>query len=560
MTFLPIVERELRVAARRRGTYWTRWFAAVGMLAVWLLLAAANRRASSAELSKTLFIALGVLALGFCLLAGIFLTADCLSEEKREGTLGLLFLTDLRGYDVVLGKLIATSVHSVYGLLAMFPVLALPLLMGGVTVGEFWRMVSVLVATLLLSLGMGMFTSAIAREARAAMAGTFLGMLVLAGALPALWWAGDSVLANPPPRTLLWPSPASAFGAALDSSWRASSGSHQFWCSLQTVSGLGLGLLVLAALLLPRGWQEGASRARVQGRTKPEHERPARLARQLAYSRSSLDGNPYLWLAGRARSSDLLAGLLLGLLVLFWFGLLLAAVVSKDAKQPFIVCLFAAYALHQAGKYIVGVDATRQLMEDRRSGALELLLVTPLGEDKILSGQKRALETRSQALKVILVLVNVCMGAVVLTCRHQLSMDATDQAIFLELFGGGIVVMLVDFKALQRVGMWMALRARKHQRAVLGTLGRVMVMPWAGMFLWVFLSTTGAFSPSSDSEVALVFALWFGAGIVNDLVFVAKARASLGQGLRHWVTEVKPAADWEGFLTTGRLPRIAQGA
>ena len=41
--------------------------------------------------------------------AGVFLTADCLSEEKREGTLGLLFLTDLRGHDVALGKLLATS-------------------------------------------------------------------------------------------------------------------------------------------------------------------------------------------------------------------------------------------------------------------------------------------------------------------------------------------------------------------------------------------------------------------------------------------------------------------
>lgn len=93
MTFLPIVERELRVAARRPGTYWTRWLAALGMMVVWLLLFAVNRRVSAAELSKTLFVALGVLALGFCLFAGVFLTADCLSEEKREGTLGLLFLT-----------------------------------------------------------------------------------------------------------------------------------------------------------------------------------------------------------------------------------------------------------------------------------------------------------------------------------------------------------------------------------------------------------------------------------------------------------------------------------
>ena len=73
------------------------------------------------------------------LLAGIFTTADCLSEEKREGTLGLLFLTDLKGYDIVLGKIVAASVNWFFGLLALFPVLALSLLMGGVAPGEFWR-------------------------------------------------------------------------------------------------------------------------------------------------------------------------------------------------------------------------------------------------------------------------------------------------------------------------------------------------------------------------------------------------------------------------------------
>ena len=72
-----------------------------------------------------------------CLFSGVFLTADSLSGEKREGTLGLLFLTDLKGYDVVFGKLIATSLNGFYALLAIFPVLALPLVMGGVT---FWEL------------------------------------------------------------------------------------------------------------------------------------------------------------------------------------------------------------------------------------------------------------------------------------------------------------------------------------------------------------------------------------------------------------------------------------
>src|SRR5664279_4708229 len=178
MTFLPIVERELRVAARRPGTYWTRWFAALGMMLVWLLLVAANRRMPAAELSQFLFVSFGVLALGFCMLAGIFLTADCLSEEKREGTLGLLFLTDLKGYDVVLGKLVATSLNGFYAVLAVVPVMALPLLLGGIEPGEFGRMAVVVVNTLFFSLALGMCVSALSRSPRKAMAMTFLLILM----------------------------------------------------------------------------------------------------------------------------------------------------------------------------------------------------------------------------------------------------------------------------------------------------------------------------------------------------------------------------------------------
>ena len=555
MTFLPIVERELRVAARRPGTYRTRWFAAAGTLALWLVLAAANRRASAAELSKTLFVAFGILGLGFSLLAGVFLTADCLSEEKREGTLGLLFLTDLRGYDVVLGKLIATSVHSVYGLLAMFPVLALPLLMGGVTVGEFWRVVSVLLVTLLLSLGMGMFASAILREAREAMAGTFLGMLLLAGALPALWGVARVSLQASPPAALLWPSPPCAFAAALDSSYRSSNGPQQFCCSLQTVSGLGLGLLVLSALVLPCAWQEKAGGSRFYGRMgKPESPDPAYSVQQPSRPREALEANPYLWLASRARGSDIVTGILLGLLVLFWFCFLLASLDARHDKLPFVICLFSAYALHQVGKYLVAVDATQRLIEDRHSGALELLLVTPLGEDRILSGQMRALGIRSRGLRAVLLLVNAGMCLVVLSGQQ---FSATDRVLFLELFLGGMLVALMDCKALQTVGVWMALRNRKHQRAVLGALARVMLPPWAGIFLWVFLSMTRAISPSED-ELGLLFALWFMLGILADVVVSAKARAGLGRGMRHWLAEWSAAEGRKGFFADAPPTTLAQ--
>ena len=146
MTFLPIVDRELRVAGRQRVTHRVRLVAALLALVIWFLLSVVGNQTST-QRAQAIFGTISILSLGFAMLAGAFLTADCLSEERREGTLGLLFLTDLKGHDVVLGKLVSTSLNSIYGLLAVVPMMGIPLLMGGITVGEFARTALVLLVT-----------------------------------------------------------------------------------------------------------------------------------------------------------------------------------------------------------------------------------------------------------------------------------------------------------------------------------------------------------------------------------------------------------------------------
>src|SRR5438094_6487117 len=180
MTFLPIVGRELRVAARRRGTYWNR---AISALAAILIFGGAlifEAQAPPKELGKEVFNIVSGLFLLSSLAAGVRYTADCLSEEKREGTLGFLFLTDLRGYDVVLGKLLATSLRGFYALLAFLPILAITQMMGGVTGAQYWKSTLALVNALFCSLAAGMFSSAISRDSQKALTGTLLVMLLLA--------------------------------------------------------------------------------------------------------------------------------------------------------------------------------------------------------------------------------------------------------------------------------------------------------------------------------------------------------------------------------------------
>ena len=163
MTFLPIVERELRVAARKRSTYWLRTVAASIALLIGSACLLLFRVGGFASLGAGSMVFNAVMWLFVCIAlgAGLFFTSDSLSEEKREGTLGFLFLTDLRGYDVVAGKLLATTLRGFFPLLAFFPIVAVTLLMGGVTGAEFWKTSVALLNALFFSLAAGLFVSAV---------------------------------------------------------------------------------------------------------------------------------------------------------------------------------------------------------------------------------------------------------------------------------------------------------------------------------------------------------------------------------------------------------------
>src|SRR5688500_2157514 len=142
MKLLPVVGRELRAIARRPSAYWVRSgealaaFVAMGYVA---LIGAAGL--PTENLGRSLFEILSLGAFAYCALAGVRGTSDALSQEKREGTLGLLVLTDLKGYDVVFGKLLSVSINSIYGVLAVAPPLALAFMMGGTSAMQFLMMI-----------------------------------------------------------------------------------------------------------------------------------------------------------------------------------------------------------------------------------------------------------------------------------------------------------------------------------------------------------------------------------------------------------------------------------
>ena len=70
MTFLPIVARELRVASRRRTTYWSRSVTALLGIIIGVVIFLQSGNEPPLQLGQTLFIVISVLAFLYCLVAG----------------------------------------------------------------------------------------------------------------------------------------------------------------------------------------------------------------------------------------------------------------------------------------------------------------------------------------------------------------------------------------------------------------------------------------------------------------------------------------------------------
>ena len=525
MTFLPIVARELRVAARRRGTHWTRLLVALLAILTGIGIFLGHLGSAPHVVGQSIFLGLAILCMSYCVLSGRISTADCLSEEKREGTLGLLFLTDLKGYDIVLGKLVSTSLGALYGLLAVMPVLAVPLLMGGVTSGEFWRVVLVLVNTFLFSLAIGIFGSSISRDARRAMAANFALLLLFMVVLP-LGKLSFTFLAGGRPSHAIVLSPFYSFYLCQDTHYKLNPG--QFWCSTCLIAALSLLLLALASLMIPQTWQDKphapARGKRITWRGFWNALSYGNRAKLEPYRKRLLDINAFYWLAARARLKPLHVWIFLGLMAFWWVqGWLNAGMLWFDP----VTAITLAVILNCTLKAWITLEAGQQLAEDQKAGALELLLATPLTVRDILRGQFLAL--CRQFLKPLLLTIAVELILLMTEFRHAYFNDRKMALLF---WLAGIAMLVADVLTLPVVAMRVALTAKNPARATLSAIARVLVLPWilfglvAGIVnLWVALELLSALKQVPDFPgPTTCLGMWFGIGIAVDLFF----------GLRAW--------------------------
>jgi ABC-type transport system involved in multi-copper enzyme maturation permease subunit len=405
------------------------------------------------------------------LLSGPFLTADCLSEERRDGTLSLLFLAGLRARNIVLGKFIGISLTAIFGLLALLPITAIPILLGGVGLQEFGRMALALLNTLFFSLAIGLGVSAVVTSYSRGVAGTLALLAIMGAGLPALAQLGSMMGWPPASLCVTWVSPFFPFWCARDAAYAPAP--HTFWITLLASHFMGWVCLAFGSSHVSRSWQNidlGRKRSTsgLWPRRTRSQSRPRRALRGDAF-------DPVVRLIG----DESLLRCVVWLLVIAWGGLLWVDRFWFGQTMPIVsAACVGAFVL----KVLVAFQACRFFIEARRSGALELLLCTPLRNADLISAQWRAmLRIFLWPLIVFLLLAWIAM-AVPSIRGAMVSLGPTPRevpglrtgclgAIFLT------VRMGADILAVGWFGMWLALTVRKPGLAPALTILAVLILP-----------------------------------------------------------------------------------
>jgi len=409
MACLPLIERELRVALRKQRPAQGRLKVAAlatGGSALFLLLGTLT---ADPSLGRTLEQFLSLAGL-YLVLRTPMLTAGALAEERRNQTLGLLFLSGLGAGEVFASKFLSSALVAFTDLLAIFPMLALPFLIGGVSFDVFLATLCALPTLMLFALALSLLASALTREDGAAVVLAIALGALLCALTPAIYLARSRFSPGAPP-SLWWLRLCPAYGPHLvwtgfSSGFRPAERA-EFWQNLALTLGWSALALGAAMFALKRLWREreaeegtGGWRNRWRGLVHGGRESRRRLGRLW------LDANPFVWLAARDRQPARLGWLAVGGIVLVW----LLCWAAWPARWPNVPNFFVtATLLNSVLAWLTRHTAAQALGQGRRDGAYELLLTTPLDPSDIVSGTLEALRLHFRALANFVLSFNVLL-------------------------------------------------------------------------------------------------------------------------------------------------------
>jgi hypothetical protein len=460
---------------------------------------------------------------------------------------------------VILGKLVANSLRYVIGLVALFPVLMGPLLLGGVGLEQCARLFISIGNMMLFSAAAGMLGSTVSVREQAGQAKALQIMLLFTGGLPLLakilrYYGWDSSLC-------LWMdlvSPLYAQRSALGGLVGPQVGWFIF--SATIVFLMSCSMLAAASWLVPRMWQEGGkqSLAEVIGEKLRGTIRRTIPARSEEGKRM-LDGNPFEWLVMRdqslRRAMWILLGGTVGLVVLLHP--ILSAYWSP-AAFPLFICVQLVFVLVAIVKVRAARLAVRHIAGAKENGVLEVIVGSRVSLEEMVRAQFRALWNLLGGPQLALVPLLLAALAYTLPGIDRLADTFTTppetaafrvRAMFILVVA--LVFVFLDSITLTWVGMMCAFKASRAVKAHSWTGFLVLALPnTVYLALVVALVQFSTMRPMLEAFLPPVL-IWIGIKLATNLVLYFYSRAWLLSAARESVTAPLEQIREKGFFPKG---------
>lgn len=482
----PIFAREFLTVPRRAAHYGAR-AASLGLLwtlgvTAWLAtggLADEPLLGPTARFGVLLFRVFTLTELALVTFFAALSAASTVAQEKDRRTFVLLLLSDLRDYEIVLGKMLGSLLPILLVLLGSLPVLMLLLLLGGMTPEQVIQSWLVLVATALAAGSLGGLV-ALWRDR------TFQSLALSVLAI-VLYFCGVEALglfdATAGAREFL--NPFRALFGILDA--------ESAEATVAPVYGFVAAMLVLSVLLnlwgiyKLRHWNPGGEPIMQREAPDDEDEKDRTKAHAAPGALRGVWSNPILWREIRTRAYGR-RPLIVKLAYFIVLGLICYAALSAvlgPTRVPFGPGL-GLIPVTILSLLLVTLQAVTAITTERDGGALDLLLVTDLSPKEFIFGKLGGVVWNTKEFllpPLILAAVYAALGLLATPPASMPQLEAGMNAWAL-VATWGAMLMLLAFAMI--FGVHVALRIANSRQSVTNALGTVFFLS-VGTLVCIYL-------------------------------------------------------------------------
>jgi hypothetical protein len=269
-----------------------------------------------------------------------------------------------------------------------------------------------------------------------------------------------------------------------------------------------------------------------------------------------LERNPIAWLEGRDR---LQTKLLWGIIMLAAAVLFITHTVDPEEYPSKDVVDAWPFIAHYVLCLWIAIRAPRRLADDKQSGALELLLCTPLTAREIVRGNMLFLRRRFGGVLVTLMALDALLIFTYFEARDGWIGFREDE--WSSLSAGALLVFPLQAWSIARVGVYQGLLRANSLRATFIAIWLLGLLP---IVLWVvFMVTCDLLNLARNMNDTLISWALATLHVIPCTLFLSYASWRLHFRFRFLAAQAAPGVWWKRWLEEYRRPKglsIQKGA